>query len=131
MSGARIPNALAAMERRLLYLARRTYRIPRDRAADLVRSTRAAFLQLQRRDPSADSARILVTIFRDACRRHVERGGDAARSPHLLQALAALRPPGREVFRLITEENLSRREVAERLRGVAAVRGSGRERQGT
>jgi DNA-directed RNA polymerase specialized sigma24 family protein len=118
-----------------------------------VQSSLLTFLEVRGRYPRADEhAKILVGIFRNKCREHIERsvrsargiqslraaaetkGGavvaDASRARieigvlhdlvhreeggRILEALAHLRPQAREMFRLITEEGLSRRELMER-----------------
>ncbi len=63
----------AKVEGRLLYLAWRRYRIPSYVAEDLVQSALVTFLEVKDRYPEEqDHARILVGIFRNKCREHVE-----------------------------------------------------------
>jgi RNA polymerase sigma factor (sigma-70 family) len=142
------------IERSLVYLARRRFRLARDVAEDLVQSALVTYLEVRDRYPRTEEHfRILVGIFRNKCREHIERAVRSARGfeslrrdalangpaagplkcgpaeddvlAHLIEredgrrivaALARLRPQAREMFRLITEEGLSRRELMERFR---------------
>lgn len=143
----------ARLQERLLYLGWRRYRIPRDLAEDLFQAALLTYLQVRDRYPNLDEhPRILVGIFRNKCREHIDRHvrqekkrralhdsvrrGDAGTSvvaPNpsaddgvveeivrreeeslILEALSALRPKAREMFRLIVEEGASRKELIER-----------------
>lgn len=154
MRGLIASGGTAQLESRLLYLARRQYRIPRDTAADLVQASLVVFLEVQHRYPREDEhARILVGIFRNKCREHIEKSLRATRAlsglrasvesgeapipavrardratggvlgevvrledgRRVMEALANLRPQARELFRLITEEGLTRKELIGRL----------------
>jgi RNA polymerase sigma factor (sigma-70 family) len=134
----------------LVYLARARFRIRAESSEDLVQSAILTFLEVRHRYPREDEhARILVGIFRNKCREHIERtvrsargleavraAADSKRGPsdsratlddgvlrdlvhreeggRILEALAHLRPQAREMFRLITEEGLTRRELMRR-----------------
>jgi len=142
----------AELVARLLYLAWRWYRIPRDAAEDIAQSAILTYLQIADRYPATDEHPvILVGIFRNKCREHIagsvrsqrqlralrtaaESGkAEVAVVPSgttdedgvlsdlvqgedgrlILEALAALQPKAREMFRLIIEEDYSRQELIE------------------
>jgi RNA polymerase sigma factor (sigma-70 family) len=154
MRGLIAGGGTAELESKLLYLARRQFRIPRDVAADLVQSSLLVFLEVQHRYPRIEEhPQILVGIFRNKCREHIERSVRAARALNglkasaesgdptiaavrarnrsnggvlgevvrqedgrrVIRAIESLRAPARELFRLITEEGLSRQELIRRL----------------
>ncbi len=98
MFGREKRDGSARFKERLLYLARRQYRIPADAAEDIVQAAMLTFLQVRERYPREEEhTRILVGIFKNKCREHInadvrrKRGmlvlraaleaGDAARSP--------------------------------------------------
>jgi RNA polymerase sigma factor (sigma-70 family) len=148
-----VTGEAARLKSSLLYLARRKFRISRDAAEDLVQSALLTYLEVRHRYPrSEEHARILVGIFRNKCREHIERCVRTARGMHalrstlatkadrvaaarpestmaggvlgeivqhedgrrILRALSQLRPQASEMFRLITEEGVSRRELMRR-----------------
>jgi RNA polymerase sigma factor (sigma-70 family) len=75
---------------RLLYLARRRYRIMADVAEDLLQSARVTFLQVRERYPRPEEhPRILVGIFRNKCREHVGQAVKASRQMESLRSMAA------------------------------------------
>lgn len=143
----------ARLEVSLLYLARRQFHIPKDAAADIVQSALVTFLEVRHRYAKPEEhLPILVGIFRNKCREHIERsvrtvrGLDALRvtarsgvaevpsvrpeatmsggvlgeivnqedGRRIVEALAGLRPQAREMFRLITEDGVSRKELMRR-----------------
>ncbi len=145
----------ARLETTLLYLARRKYRIAKDVAADLVQASLLTFLEVKGRYPrSEEHPRIVVGIFRNKCREHIERSVRATRGLNslkasaestraeipavrgestmrggvlgeiveredgrrILEALASLRPQAREMFRLIAEEGVTRKDLMDRLK---------------
>lgn len=74
MNGLLEKGETARLETSLVYLARHKYRIARDQAVDLVQSTLLTFLEVRHRYPkSEEHVRILVGIFRNKCREHIER----------------------------------------------------------
>lgn len=154
MAGDFDPTWILEVERKLHFIARERYRIRRQEATDLVQATIETFLEVRSRYPRTEEhPRIVVGIFRNKCREHIERAVRSSRrieelrreveagtadlpairaarraegglvedlirreqAERILYALAALRPEAREMFRLITQENLSRKQLIERL----------------
>lgn len=154
MSGDFDPKWIREVERKFHFIARERYHIRHQDAVDLIQSTIETFLQVQDRYPRAEEhARIIVGIFRNKCREHIERAVRSGRrveelrreieagtadipairearradgglvddlirreeAARILSALAALRPEAREIFRLITEEGLTRKQLIARL----------------
>jgi RNA polymerase sigma factor (sigma-70 family) len=154
MAGDFDPTWILEVERKLHFIARERYRIRRQEATDLVQATIETFLEVRSRYPRTEEhPRIVVGIFRNKCREHIERAVRSSRrieelrreveagtadlpairaarraegglvedlirreqAERILHALAALRPEAREMFRLITQENLSRKQLIERL----------------
>lgn len=154
MAGEPDPTWIREVERKLHFIARERYRIRHQEAVDLIQSTIETFLQVRERYRRAEEhPRIVVGIFRNKCREHIERAVRSGRrveelrreieagtadlprirearrgeggliddmirreqSAQILNALAALRPEARELFRLITEEGLTRKQLIARL----------------
>lgn len=68
------PTDLRTMEERLRFLARNRYRIPVERARDVLQEALATFLEVRHRYENEDEhARILVGIFRNKCREYIDR----------------------------------------------------------
>jgi RNA polymerase sigma factor (sigma-70 family) len=64
----------------LVYLARRRFRISADTAEDLVQAALTTYFEVRSRYPkSEEHLRILVGIFRNKCREHIERSIRATR----------------------------------------------------
>ncbi len=153
MDGVLDRHETARLQVSLVYLARRQFKIHREVAADIVQNALVTFLEVRDRySKPEEHLPILVGIFRNKCREHIERsvrtarGFDALRMTakaevaeipavraevsmsggvlteivkqengrHILDALANLRPQAREMFRLITEEGVSRKELMRR-----------------
>ena len=143
----------ARLQERLLYLGWRKYRIPRDVCEDLFQAALLTYIEVRDRYPVLDEhPKILVGIFRNKCREHIDkhvrqekkrralhdsvrRGevGTSVIAPNpspddgvvedlvrreeetlIFEALAELRPEAREMFMLIVNEGISRKELIER-----------------
>lgn len=64
----------ARLQERLLYLGWRRYRIPRDVGEDVFQAALVTFIEVRGRYPNQDEhSRILVGIFRNKCREHIDR----------------------------------------------------------
>ena len=62
------------LRERLLYLGWRRYRIPQDVSEDLIQSALVTYIEVRDRYPNQDEhPRILVGIFRNKCREHIDR----------------------------------------------------------
>lgn len=143
----------ARLQERLLYIGWRRYRIPRDVCEDLFQAALVTYLEVRDRYPRLEEhPRILVGIFRNKCREHIDRHvrqekkrralhdsvrrgevGTSVLAPNptaddgivdelvrreeetlILEALAQLRPPAREMLSLIIEQGLTRKELIDR-----------------
>ena len=75
----------ARLRERLLYLGWRRYRIPKDVSEDLVQATLVTYIEVRDRYPNRDEhPRILVGIFRNKCREHIDSHVRAERKRRLL-----------------------------------------------
>lgn len=64
----------ARLQERLLYLGWRRFRFPRDVCEDLFQAALVTYLEVRDRYPNADEhPKILVGIFRNKCREHIDR----------------------------------------------------------
>lgn len=82
----------ARLESTLIYLARRKFQIPRDVAIDIVQSAILTFLQVKSRYPKPDEhLPILIGIFRNKCREHIEVSVRAGRRLDTLKNTAESR----------------------------------------
>jgi DNA-directed RNA polymerase specialized sigma24 family protein len=138
----------------LQHLAWRKWRIPRDVVEDLLQNAIVTFLEVRSRYPRPEEhLPILVGIFRNKCREHVEQrvrtnrvqetlrnlargpATDVAVQPEktlrggvlgeiirleegqqILSALGQMRPEARELFRLIADERVTRKELLQRFK---------------
>jgi len=89
-----MPGILDAEERtrlsaRLTYLAWRWYRIPNDVAEDIVQAALVTLIEVRDRYPREEEHQvILVGIFRNKCREHIDKVMRAARGLRALRAAA-------------------------------------------
>ena len=74
---------------RLLYLAWRWYRIPNEVAEDIVQAAVVTFIEVRERYPREEEHQvILIGIFRNKCREHIDRVMRATRGLRALRAAA-------------------------------------------
>lgn len=135
MAGDFDPTWIREVERKLHFIARQRYRIPRQEADDLIQATIQTLLEVRHRYPRTDEhARIVVGIFRNKCREHIERAVRGTRRLDELKREIEAGTADLPTIRAAREsegglvEDLIRREEAERiLRALALLRPEARE----
>ena len=81
-----LQNDGARLDDRLIYFARRWYGLTPSVAEDLVQSALLTMLEVRGRYPEAEHPHVLLGIFRNKCREHIDRRVRAARRLRTLQA---------------------------------------------
>lgn len=135
MAGDFDPTGIREVERKLHFIARQRYRIPRQEADDLIQATIHTFLEVRNRYPRPEEhAPIIVGIFRNKCREHIERAVRGTRRLDELKREIQAGTADLPTIRAAREgeggiiEDLIRREEAERiLRALALLRPEARE----
>lgn len=125
----------ARLHTRLRYLAWRRYRIPQQVAEDLVQAALLTYLEVRDRYPNEEEhPKILVGIFRNKCREHIDGQVRAARKLRALRIKAEAGITGTPVVPVesatddgVVDELARREQFHLVLQALAELRPSARE----
>lgn len=135
LDGALTSEEAARIQLRLGYLAWRRYRIPADVAEDLVQAALLTYLEVRDRYPNPEEhQRIIVGIFRNKCREHIDGLVRGDRKLRVLRAKAeagqahvAAAPVASPTGEGVVDELAGREEFHLILQALAELRPGARE----